>query len=59
MELPQDIMNYVKTFLPPHPLQKEINNWNLYGKQYFHTWFFDQYKMWETQMKIKKFVENL
>jgi len=56
MELPQDIMNYVKTFLPPHPLQKEMNKWS--RKQYFNKWYFDQYDMQKTKMKIKQFVDD-
>jgi hypothetical protein len=45
MELPQDIINHIKTFLPPHPLQDQIRRWefeNLFSKrkQYFHKFYF-------------------
>ena len=45
MELPQDIKNHIKTFLPPHPLQNEISRWkvsNLHSKyrQNFYKWYF-------------------
>ena len=45
MELPRDVMNHIKTFLPPHPLQNEISRWkmsNLHSKykQSFHKWYF-------------------
>ena len=40
MELPQDVMNHIKTFLPPHPLQKDINIWSRWRKDYFYKWYF-------------------
>ena len=56
MELPQDIMNYIKNFLPPHPLQKEISKWS--RREYFYKWYFDQMHMQKTKVKINKFVND-
>ena len=56
MELPQDIMNYVKTFLPPHPLQKEISKWT--RNQHFYKWYFNQSQMYKKKDKIKRFIND-
>ena len=63
MELPQDIMNYVKTFLPPHPLQERISQWevsNLFSKrkQYFHKWYFSLLSMEKKKEKITRFISD-
>jgi len=63
MELPQDVINYVKTFLPPHPLQNEISRWkmsNLHSKykQSFHKWYFFGPYMEIRKEKMKRFIDN-
>ena len=63
MELPQDIINHVKTFLPPHPLQNEISRWkmsNLHSKykQSFHKWYFFGPYMEKRKEKMKRFIDN-
>ena len=63
MELPQDIMNYVKTFLPPHPLQERISQWevsNLFSKrkQHFHKWYFSLLSMEKKKEKITRFISD-
>ena len=54
--LSHDLMNYIKSFLPPHPLQKEINYWS--RKQYFHKWYFSQSRLQKCKNKIKRFIED-
>jgi len=56
MELPSDIITYIKSFLPPHPLQKEINMWS--RKQYFYKCYFDKTNSQKQRHKIKRFVED-
>jgi hypothetical protein len=56
MQLPQDVMNYIKTFLPPHPLQIEINLWS--RKQYFYKWYFSQIRLQKVKIRINKFVDH-
>ena len=63
MELPQDIINHVKTFLPPHPLQNQISQWNESNlfhsrKQYFHKWYFSRIPMQKSKDKIKRFMND-
>ena len=58
MELPQDVMNYVKTFLPPHPLQNKINLWNRCRMDYFYKWYFSDVSMQKKKDKIKRFIDN-
>ena len=63
MKLPQDIINHVKTFLSPHPLQNEISRWkmnNLHSKykQSFHKWFFFGPYMEKRKEKMKRFIDN-
>jgi hypothetical protein len=62
MELPQDVMNYVKTFLPPHPLQDQIKRWefeNLFSKrkQYFHKFYFSFFSM-DKKEKLTRFIND-
>ena len=62
MELPQDIMNHIKTFLPPHPLQDQIKRWefeNLFSKrkQYFHKFYFSFFSM-DKKEKITRFISD-
>jgi len=62
MELPQDIKNHIKTFLPPHPLQDQIRRWefeNLYSKrkQYFHKFYFS-FSMDKKKEKITRFMKE-
>ena len=62
MELPQDIMNHIKTFLPPHPLQDQIKRWefeNLFSKrkQYFHKFYFTFFSM-DKKEKITRFISD-
>ena len=61
MELPQDIINHIKTFLPPHPLQDQIRRWefeNLFSKrkQYFHKFYFSLMCM--KKEKITRFIKE-
>ena len=63
MELPQDVINHVKTFLPPHPLQHQISRWetsNLFSKrkQYFHKWYFSLLSMEKKKEKITRFISD-
>ena len=64
MEIPNDLIKHIKSFLPPHPLQHQIEEWDHHelcnkvwyehcGKKdkkgtYFHIWFFNN-----SQEKIK------
>ncbi len=62
MELPQDIKNHIKTFLPPHPLQNEISRWefeNLFSKrkQYFHKFYFCFFSM-DKKEKLTRFIND-
>ena len=62
MELPQDIKNHIKTFLPPHPLQNEISRWefeNLFSKrkQYFHKFYFSFFSM-DKKEKLTRFIND-
>ena len=34
MELPSDIITYIKSFLPPHILEEQIKSWS--RKKYFY-----------------------
>jgi len=54
MELPQDIMNNIKSFLPPHPLQFEIATWS--RKQYFYKSYFN--KNSKKKDKIERFIKD-
>ena len=61
MELPQDIKNHMKTFLPPHPLQNEISRWkvsNLHSKykKNFYKWHF--FGMDIKKEKITRFIKE-
>ena len=63
MELPQDIINHIKTFLPPHPLQDQIRRWefeNLFSKrkQYFHKFYFSLFPMDKRKDKITRFIKE-
>ena len=61
MELPQDVMNHIKTFLPPHPLQNKISLWNRHRRDYFYKWYFSDISMQgmqKKQEKIKRFIDN-
>ncbi len=63
MELPQDVMNNVKTFLPPHPLQNRISRWevsNLFSKRKvsFHKWYFSFSSMEKKKEKITEFISD-
>ena len=63
MELPRDVMNHIKTFLPPHPLQDQIKRWdfdNLFSKrkQYFHKWYFSPMCMQKKKEKITRFISD-
>jgi hypothetical protein len=72
MEIPIDFIKHIKTFLPPHPLQHQIEKWDHHelcnkvwyehcGKKdkkgtYFHTWFFNDSK--DKIKAIKEFVKE-
>ena len=63
MELPQDIINHIKTFLPPHPLQHQISRWEIDNllskyKQRFHKWFFSPMCMQKKKEKITRFIKE-
>ena len=63
MELPQDVMNHIKTFLPPHPLQDQIKRWDIDNlffkrKQYFHKWYFSPVCMQKKKEKITRFISD-
>ena len=63
MELPQDIINHIKTFLPPHPLQDQIRRWefeNLFSKrkQYFYKFYFSLFPMDKRKEKITRFIKE-
>ena len=57
MELPQDVMNHIKTFLPPHPLQKDIDIWSRWRKDYFYKWYFSDISMQKKKEKRKRFID--
>jgi hypothetical protein len=58
MELPQDVMNHIKTFLPPHPLQNKIKLWS--RRDYFYKWYFSDHwqGMQKKKDKIKRFIDR-
>ena len=56
MQLPDVLINYIKEFLPPHPLQKEISSWT--RKQYFHKWYFNKQLSQSKKKNINRFVED-
>ena len=58
MELPQDVMNYVKTYLPPHPLQIKIKLWNSCRMDYFYNWYFSDVSVQKKKDKIKRFIDR-
>ena len=63
MELPQDVMNHIKTFLPPHPLQDQIRHWeidNLLSKyqKNFYRWYCFNYVMEKKKEKITRFIKD-
>ena len=56
MELPSDIMNFIKEFIPPHPLQREINMWS--RNTHFYRWYFAKDSSTKRKDKIKRFIED-
>ena len=72
MEIPNDLIKHIKSFLPPHPLQHQIEKWDHHelcnkvwnehcGKKnkkgtYFHTWFFNDSR--DKINAIKEFVKE-
>ena len=56
MELPQDVMNHIKTFLPPHPLQNKIKLWS--RRDYFYKWYFSDTSMQKKKEKRKRFIND-
>jgi hypothetical protein len=61
MELPQDVMNHIKTFLPPHPLQDQIRHWEIDNllskyKKNFYRWYF--FRMEKKKEKITRFISD-
>ena len=61
MELPQDVMNHIKTFLPPHPLQDQIKRWEIDNllskyKKNFYRWYF--FGMEKKKEKITRFISD-
>ena len=56
MQLPDVLINYIKEFLPPHPLQKEISSWT--RKQYFHKWYFNKHSSKSKKKNIDRFVKD-
>ena len=61
MELPQDVMNHIKTFLPPHPLQDQIRHWEIDNlltkyKKNFYRWYF--FGMEKKKEKITRFISD-
>ena len=58
MELPQDVMNHIKTFLPPHPLTKDIEIWSRWRRDYFYKWYFSDTSMQKKKEKIKRFISD-
>ena len=58
MELPQDVMNHIKTFLPPHPLTKDIEIWSRGRRDYFYKWYFSDTSMQKKKEKITRFISD-
>ena len=58
MELPQDVMNHIKTFLPPHPLTKDIEIWSRWRRDYFYKWYFSDTSMQKKKEKITRFISD-
>ena len=49
LALPTEIVNIIKSFLPPHPLQNEMNSWT--RKSFFHKWYFNKYSVVQAKNK--------
>ena len=63
MELPQDVMNHIKSFLPPHPLQDQIKRWEIDNllskyKKNFYRWYCFNYSMEKKKEKITRFISD-
>ena len=58
MELPQDVMNHIKTFLPPHPLTRDIEIWSRWRRDYFYKWYFSDTSMQKKKEKITRFIKD-
>ena len=58
MELPQDVMNHIKTFLPPHPLTRDIEIWSRWRRDYFYKWYFSDTSMQKKKEKITRFISD-
>ena len=58
MELPQDVMNHIKTFLPPHPLTRDIEIWSRWRGDYFYKWYFSDTSMQKKKEKITRFISD-
>ncbi len=56
MEIPVDLQNYIKSFLPPHPMTKEIASWT--RRTYFNRWFFEKKSSRDKIKVIGRFVEH-
>ena len=56
MELPSDIITYIKSFLPPHILEEQIKSWS--RKKYFYKWYFEKMSSQKQIQKIKRFVHD-
>ena len=56
MNFPSDLVAYIKEFLPPHPLQKEINVWKRTKRTYFYKHYFQNKS--DQKEKIKRFIDH-
>ena len=56
MELPADLINYIKSFLPPHPLDRKMKAWT--RRTYFNRWFFQQQSLINRKSKTDKFIDH-
>jgi len=50
-KLPSEISQLIDSYIPPHPLQRQISMWS--RKQYFYKWFFERNKQ-----KCKKYNKD-
>jgi len=58
MEIPVDLQNVIKTFLPPHPMHEEISAWTRNRRTYFNRWFFEKKSSRDKIKAISRFVDH-
>jgi len=56
MELPSELVAYVKEFLPPHPLKSEIDMWT--RRTFFYKYYFQKQSSIKRKERIKRFVDH-